>query len=216
VEAKVIIDLIVNDTRQVQQNLLAFAKQRQTIQDQLYNEWLQMYVVQLDAWKSTRLAELQEELQKHQTIIMSRSQQLIAMVNADANRLRDDILAEEQTTASSLVREITDKIQTMSTHHLGTETMTKINLTIHGNVGTKAPGQGCTFDFGHNGGNDDKQNDTRKGYSSKVISSKSQPPSGIKIIKQSSVVIKKQGHTKSTTIGEEEDDNDNENDDDQM
>lgn len=148
-QLKVIIDMIVNDTRDVQQNLLAYAKEQQSRQDDLYNKWLQRYVAELDKWKSARLAKLQADLQQQQHDIMQSSQQFIMEVNQEANMLRGEVLKEEQRNASEVVAEITEKIQNMSTHQLGTETMTRINLIVHGNVGTKAPGQDCKFDFDH-------------------------------------------------------------------
>ncbi|CAF3311331.1 unnamed protein product [Rotaria socialis] len=146
-QSKLLIDLIINDTRNAQQQLLSYAKMRQTGQDKLYNDWLQMYVVALDQWKSMQLAELQDDLQAHQSTIMQRSQYLISQVNQDSHTLREQLLKVQQENASKEIQEIIGRIESMSTHHLGTETMTRINLVIHGNVGTKMPGQDCKFDF---------------------------------------------------------------------
>ncbi len=145
--AKEIIELITSDAREIQQNLLGFGKEKQMKQDELYRQWLQLYIIELNKWKSTRLADLQNKMETHQKKIMAYSQQWIMQVNTDANALKDNIIKAAQQEASSRMQQLIEQIQAMSIHHLGTETMTKINLIIHGNVGNKMPGQGSTFDF---------------------------------------------------------------------
>ncbi len=145
--AKEIIELITSDAREIQQNLLGFGKEKQMKQDELYRQWLQLYIIELNKWKSTRLADLQNKMETHQKKIMAYSQQWIMQVNTDANALKDNIIKAAQQEASSRMQQLIEQIQAMSIHHLGTETMTKINLIIHGNVGNKMSGQGCTFDF---------------------------------------------------------------------
>ncbi len=145
--AKEIIELITSDAREIQQNLLGFGKEKQMKQDEIYRQWLQLYIIELDKWKSARLADLQNKMETHQKQIMAYSQQWIMRVNTDANTLKDSIMKAAQQEASSRMQQLIGQIQAMSIHHLGTETMTKINLIIHGNVGNKMPGQGCTFDF---------------------------------------------------------------------
>ena len=75
-ETEDIIERIAVDTQDIQQRLLAFSKVRQTRQDELYREWLQMYVVKLDEWKSLQLTQLQEELSTYQKQIIIQSQSL--------------------------------------------------------------------------------------------------------------------------------------------
>lgn len=135
------VGVIVSDSRDVQESLLAFVKRRQTIQEELYNEWLQKYVIELNKWKSARLDELQKDMEVCQREIMAHSQRLIDSVNTDANWLRDKILEEEQSYASKMAREIITRIQTMSIDYLDIETINEINLIIHGNVSMKASDQ---------------------------------------------------------------------------
>ena len=153
-ETEDIIERIAVDTQDIQQRLLAFSKVRQTRQDELYREWLQMYVVKLDEWKSLQLTQLQEELSTYQKQIIIQSQSLISSINREANLLKAQILREEQEGASQEVNEIIAQIESLSSQqtlqHLGSETMTKMNLTVQANVGRKAPGQHCKFDFGDN------------------------------------------------------------------
>jgi len=144
---KKIISIITSDTRIIQQNLLGFGQTKQMNQDQLYREWLQMYIEELDQWRSTRLANLQEKMEAYQKTIMNQSQRLIMQVNTESNTLKTNILTIAQQQGSLKMQGIIEQIQTISVHNLGTETMTKMNLIIHGNVGNKMPGQGCNFDF---------------------------------------------------------------------
>ena len=142
-------------TRKTYSNVYShFSKVRQTRQDELYREWLQMYVVKLDEWKSLQLTQLQEELSTYQKQIIIQSQSLISSINREANLLKAQILREEQEGASQEVNEIIAQIESLSSQqtlqHLGSETMTKMNLTVQANVGRKAPGQHCKFDFGDN------------------------------------------------------------------
>ncbi|CAF3237605.1 unnamed protein product [Rotaria sp. Silwood2] len=205
-QSKLIIDVIINDTRDMQQSLLTFAKKRQTVQDELYNEWLQMYVVELDQWKSARLAELQEELQTYQKKIMIQSQQLITEVNREMHQLRDELLKIEQVNASTTIQEIIERIQTMSTHQLGTETVTKINLIIHGNVGTKVAGQTSTFDFDQNDTNDDTNSGSKANQLTKQGFTKLNGGSSIQLVKTSTGVTtttqQKKLIARTTTISE--------------
>ena len=142
-ETEVISQQITADSHDMQQSLLSFSKARQMRQDELYREWLQMYVAVLDDWKSLQLAKLQEELCTYQKRILTESQRQILSTNVEANKLKAQILREEQEKASHEVNEIITQIESLSSHqtlqHLGSEAMTKINLTIQSNVGTRAP-----------------------------------------------------------------------------
>jgi hypothetical protein len=126
---------------------LIFGKEKQIRQDELYREWLQMYIIELDQWKSIRLANLQEQMEMYQKKIMTHSHRWIMQVNTEANNYKEEIRKAAEQAAYSKIQQLIEQIQAISIHHLGTETMTKINLIIHGNVGNKMSGQGCTFDF---------------------------------------------------------------------
>ena len=143
-ETEAIGQQITGDTHDMQQRLLSFSKARQMRQDELYREWLQMYVAVLDDWKSLQLSKLQQELSTYQKRILAESQRQILSTNTEANQLKAQILREEQDKASHDVNEIITQIESLSSHQtlqqLGSEAMTNINLTIQSNVGTKAPG----------------------------------------------------------------------------
>ena len=140
---------LVVDTQQEQQRLLQYAKLRQARQDELYREWLQMYIVELDQWKSRELARLQEALRRYQTQISKLSQITITTVNEQAKLTKARIVQDEQANTELIIADLVAEMQSFSTNHslqhLGSETRTNINLTIQANVGTKAPGQGCKF-----------------------------------------------------------------------
>ncbi|CAF3302231.1 unnamed protein product [Rotaria sp. Silwood2] len=163
-ETEMIIGQITTDTHDIQLSLLSFAKARQSQQDELYREWLQKYVVILDGWKSARLAKLQEELQEYQRAIITYSQRRISSVNTEANKIKSLILREEQEKASLEINALMAQIESLSTHqilqHIGSETMTNMNLTILANVGRKMPGQGAAFDFDQHGTIGGKQDGT--------------------------------------------------------
>ncbi|CAF3930415.1 unnamed protein product [Rotaria sp. Silwood1] len=123
----------------------------------------------------------------------------------------------EQAKASTATQEIIDKIQTMSTHQLGTETMTKINLIIHGNVGTKAPGQACVFDFEQSDTDSNKHSGSKTNQTIRQGSTKTNGATSIKTVKNSTkeAISTQQKKTtgKTTTVSENYDENMNEEDD---
>jgi hypothetical protein len=179
--------MITSDTRSIQQDLLILGKTNQMRQDELYQLWLQKYISELDNWKSAQLAHLQARMEKYQETIMTYSRQLIMQVNIEANTLKEEMLKAAQKEASLKIQHLIEQIQAMSVHHLGTETMTKINLIIHGNVGNKMPGQGCTFDFEKR-----DKSDTGKGHgiggkqpTKKNLQKPKQPISGTQVNGQS-------------------------------
>ena len=58
--------LIINDTETEEKRLVEYDKRQQAIQDELYQKWLQKYVVELNKWRSEELADLQQELMNYQ------------------------------------------------------------------------------------------------------------------------------------------------------
>ena len=154
-ETEAIIIRIDDDTQDIQQRLLSFARAQQMQQDQLYCKWLEMYVAVLNEWRSVRLAKLQEKLSTYQKQIVVESQKRISSVHLEANKIKVQISKEEQDMALREIDEIRTQLESLtsqpSLQHLGSETMTKIDLTIQANVGRKAPGQECAFDFRQNG-----------------------------------------------------------------
>ncbi|CAF2145101.1 unnamed protein product [Rotaria magnacalcarata] len=149
-ELQEIIEQINKDTNNVQQTLLLYARKQQSAQDELYRIWLQYYIAELDDWKSRHLADLQAQLYVHQDKITRNSQRRISFVSHKANEIKMQILRELQEQASREMNDLLMQIELLSretTQHLGSETMTNINLTIQSNVGTKLPGQQCKFDF---------------------------------------------------------------------
>ncbi|CAF3740709.1 unnamed protein product [Rotaria sp. Silwood1] len=98
----------------------------------------------------------------------------------------------------------------MSTHQLGTETMTKINLVIHGNVGTKAPGQSCIFDCDQSDTDADKNSGSKANQTIKQGSTKSNGASSVKIVRASAKdtvsIQQKKVNAKKTTISEDNND----------
>src|SRR5205085_8259769 len=82
------------------------------------------------------------------------SQLKIITVNEQANITKAKILQEEQQQANEKIDSIISQIQQISTdgklQYLGSELITKTNIITNTNVGTKAPGQGCQFNFEQN------------------------------------------------------------------
>ena len=154
-ETGAIVDRIKGETEDVQQRLLSFAQAHQCQQDQSYREWLEMYIAVLNEWKSERLAKLQKQLSAYQKQIVIESQKRISSVHLEANEIKLQISREEQEKATREIKEILIEIESLTSHeslqYLGSETMTKIDLTIQANAGRKAPGQECKFDFCQNG-----------------------------------------------------------------
>lgn len=150
-ETESILAHIINETQQEQQRLLYYAKEQQTKQDEHYRDLLQKYISQLDEIRAKELIQLQEELQNGREQIMKVSQMKIMTVNEQANMIKSKIVKEEQQQASMKIDAVNVQLQSLSTdetfQQLGSEIITKTNVITNANVGTKAVGQSCSFEF---------------------------------------------------------------------
>jgi hypothetical protein len=146
-EAK--LGLVIADTKQDHEDLLAYDKERQTHHDRLYHDWLQKYIVELNKWRSIELTNLQAELLKYQQKIVDRSKKNIDAINDETNSLKKDILDEEQDSVGRKNKSLTDRIYDITredAQHLGSEWKTDLNLRVQANVGRIAPGFSCAND----------------------------------------------------------------------
>ena len=144
-ETESVLAQIVEETQQYQQQLLMQAKQQQTIQDEQYRRLLEEFIVQLDERRAKQLATIQQQLQDQRLQIFNESQLKIRAVNEQANSVKNYIMSEEERRASEKIDLIVTEINTISTdsaiHDIGSETTTKIDLTVHETVGFKSTGQ---------------------------------------------------------------------------
>ena len=133
------------DTEAMQKDLLAYYKKSEMHQNKLYQKWLEMYVEVLDAWRTSKMAELHKKVCGYQSQILTASQNKIMVTNMEANKLKARILSEEQAKASRQVNQIIAKIESIASpyalRHLGSEVKTRIDVTIQANAGNKASGQ---------------------------------------------------------------------------
>jgi hypothetical protein len=150
-ETESVLAHIINETQDEQQRLLNYAKEQQTKQDEHYHDLLQNYLSQLDEMKARDFTELQNELQDFREQILHISQMKIMTVNEQANIMKSKIVKEEQQQASSKIDAVNVQLHSLSTDEtfqkLGSEMITKTSITTNTNVGTKADGQYCTFEF---------------------------------------------------------------------
>ena len=141
---------IIAETKGEQDRLLAFDKARQTQDEELFQEWLQRYIVKLNEWRSLQLAELQEELLKSQKEIIAASEKKTRFVLDEAKKIKLQILEYEQQMEAQRTNKLFSTIYESSKEgalqHLGSESKTELNLRIQANVGVMAPGQGCRND----------------------------------------------------------------------
>jgi len=104
--------------------------------------------------KAKDLLNLQNQLQNYRDQILEESQLKLMTVNEQANRIKTKIVKDEQQQTEEKIDLIIAQIQKISTdakfQHLGSELITKTNITTNSNVGTKASGQACIFDFEQN------------------------------------------------------------------
>jgi hypothetical protein len=153
-EIESILSHIIIETQKKQQRLLNYAKDRQQNQDDNYQKLLQEYISQLDEMKAKELANLQSQLQTYREQILEESQLKIMTVNEQANLIKAKIVKQEQQQTAEKIDLIIAQIQQISTdeklQHLGSELITKTNIITNAHVGTKAPGQNCTFGFEQN------------------------------------------------------------------
>ena len=149
-DADVMLGRILDDTKAEQKRLLEHDRARQKDQEELYHKWLQMYVVELNKWRSQELSTLQDELRVYQKQIDGRSRDLINTLSNEANRFKVQILNEEQNRLTKKTQSLTDRIHRITDEQglqcLGSESKTELNLRIQANVGLKTPGHGCVND----------------------------------------------------------------------
>jgi hypothetical protein len=164
-ETESVLAHIINETQEEQQRLLSYAREQQTKQDERYRELLQNYISQLDEMKVKYFTELQNELQESREQIIQTSQVKIMKVNEQANIIKSKIVKEEQQQASTKIDAINAQLQSLSTdetfQQLGSEITTETNVTTNTNMGTKAPGQSCTFEIVQDVPIQDSNNDER-------------------------------------------------------
>lgn len=149
-ETESVLAHIVNETEEEQQRLLHYAKEQQGKQDAHYRQLLQAYVSQLDEMKAKELAQLQEELHDCRERIIQVSQLKIMYVNEQANIAKAQIVKEEQGQASMKIDAINTHLHNLpedeTFQQLGSEIVTKTNVTVSATVGSKAPGQRCAHE----------------------------------------------------------------------
>jgi hypothetical protein len=149
-ETEFLLSHILFETQQKQQSLLQYAKKRQIQEDERYGQLLEEYISQLDESKAKDLSQIHKELQTYRERIMEESQLKIVRVNEQANSVKTKISREEQQQAAEKIDSIIDQLQKISAdekhQHLGSEILTKTNVTTNANVGTKASGQSCNFE----------------------------------------------------------------------
>ena len=171
-ETESVLSHIINETQAEQQRLLTYAKGQQKIQDQHYRGLLENYIAQLDEMKARDFTDLQNELQDCREQILHISQMKIMSVNDQANIMKSKIVKEEQQQATSKIDAINVQLQSLSTdqdfQQLGSEMVTKTSVTTSTNVGRKADGQFCTFNFAEDAPNSKENNKNNTEHSQQI------------------------------------------------
>lgn len=149
-DADKILECIIADTNKEQENLLKYDREQQELHDKQYQEWLQKYIVELNKWRSKKLAELQDDLLYYQQLIADNSRQYIETLSKETNDTKMRILKEEQDDAKIKTKDLTDKIhniaKTGNLQQLGSESKTELNLKIQANVGRMPQGKSFQSD----------------------------------------------------------------------
>lgn len=142
-DADKILQLIIEDTNAQHDRLLQYDKEQQRLQSNQYQEWLQRYVVELNKWRSQELSDLQKELMTYQKTISDTSQEQIRILSSETNRIKLEILREEQNNSKAKTEGLTDKINELvsgeNLQQLGSESKMELNLRIQANVGRMPP-----------------------------------------------------------------------------
>lgn len=140
-ETECVLIHILNETKEKQQRLLTYAKERQSEQDEIYQKLLQDYIARLDERKAKELADLQKQLQSYRDEILEESQLKMRTVNEQANTLKSKILHDEQQQISVKIDSLIAQIQKASiddtTQPFGSEIQTATNIITNATVGTK-------------------------------------------------------------------------------
>ncbi|CAF0926811.1 unnamed protein product [Rotaria sp. Silwood1] len=140
-EAERVLGLIINETTDEQNRLLEYAQGIQARHEELYREWLQKYIVELDRWRSTELAKLHEKLEISKKRISDDLQKKLTIVNQEVEAAKSQIFLEEQERqakeADHIVSDVKSISQQNKTQHIGTESNTDIYLKIRANAGNR-------------------------------------------------------------------------------
>lgn len=140
-EAERVIGFIIEDTTDEQNRLLEYAQGIQARQEELYREWLQKYLIELDQWRSHELQLLHEKIDVYKEQISAIAHRKLAFVNEQVKQAKSDIFREEFQRQSSKTDEIVADMEKLTrnndTQHFGTETKTDIHLQIQGHGGRK-------------------------------------------------------------------------------
>jgi len=134
-ETESILAQIVEETQLSQQQLLINAKEQQTIHDEQYRILLERFIAELDEKRAKQLAIIQQQLQEQRLNIFNESQLKIRAVNEQANFMKNQIMADEESKASEKIDLIVTKINSITTEsaiqNLTTEIKGNFNLTVH-------------------------------------------------------------------------------------
>ncbi len=172
-ETESVLSHILNETQRKQQRLLNYAKEQQSKQDENYRKALQEYISHLDEIKAKDLSDLQNQLQIYREQILGESQLKIMTVNEQANIAKAKILRDEQQQAEEKINSIINQIQQITTdeklQHLESELITKTNIITNANVGTKPPGQSCSFHLEQNDASQQRPQSNRKQIMTHII-----------------------------------------------
>lgn len=141
VEAERVIGMIIHETSEEQNRLLEYAQNVQATHEELYREWLQKYIIELDQWRSTQLNRLQEKLDYEKKTVNVMLQKKLTIVNQEVEAAKNQIFKEEQERQAQevddIVSDVKEATKNKNYHDTGTETNTDIHLKIRANAGNR-------------------------------------------------------------------------------
>ncbi|CAF2698079.1 unnamed protein product [Rotaria sp. Silwood2] len=139
--AERILGLIINETTEDQNRLLEYAQEIQMRHEELYREWLQKYIIELDRWRSSELAKLHEKLENSKKRMSDVLQKKLTIVNQEVEAAKNQIFLDEQERQAREADNIVSDVKAIShqnkTQYIGTEANTDIHLRIRANAGNR-------------------------------------------------------------------------------
>ncbi|CAF1311186.1 unnamed protein product [Rotaria sordida] len=110
VETEKIIKKILEETEQKQKELLLEAQMKSQLYQEQYQNNLQMKVNQLNEEKAQELADLEQNLNQQQELILTNARNKVDLLQTEANQRKMNILQQGQQITNSQLEEITGEL----------------------------------------------------------------------------------------------------------
>jgi hypothetical protein len=85
----------MTDTLNVQKRLVTYGKNQHARIDILYQQWLQLYIIELNQWKANKLSDLEDDLEDYRKQVINTSEMHISQVNIESKQYKSGVVSQE-------------------------------------------------------------------------------------------------------------------------